>query len=52
MGYTGVYTAVKRYLAAIRPENGPKPYEIRFETPPRATCGRRSREMRAHVNSN
>jgi len=24
---------VKRYLAAIRPENGPKPYEVRFETP-------------------
>jgi hypothetical protein len=27
-------TAVKRFLAAIRPENGPKPYEVRFETPP------------------
>ena len=27
------YAAVKRYLAAIRPENGPKPYEVRFETP-------------------
>jgi transposase len=25
---------VKRFLAAIRPENGPKPYEVRFETPP------------------
>jgi hypothetical protein len=24
---------VKRYLAAIRPENGPRPYEVRFETP-------------------
>lgn len=34
MGYGGAYTAVKRYLAAIRPENGPKPYEVRFETPP------------------
>ena len=34
MGYTGAYTAVKRYLAAIRPEKGPKPYEVRFETPP------------------
>jgi transposase len=34
MGYDGAYTAVKRYLAAIRPENGPKPYEVRFETPP------------------
>jgi transposase len=33
LGYAGAYTAVKRYLAAIRPENGPKPYEIRFETP-------------------
>jgi hypothetical protein len=34
LGYAGAYTAVKRYLAAIRPENGPKPYEMRFETPP------------------
>jgi transposase len=34
MGYAGAYTAVKRHLAAIRPENGPKPYEVRFETPP------------------
>lgn len=34
IGYTGAYTAVKRYLAAIRPQNGPKLYEIRFETPP------------------
>jgi len=25
---------VKRFLAAIRPDNGPKPYEVRFETPP------------------
>ena len=24
---------MKRYLAAIRPEQGPKPYEVRFETP-------------------
>ena len=34
LGYGGAYTAVKRYLAAIRPQNGPKPYEVRFETPP------------------
>jgi transposase len=34
LGYVGAYTAVKRYLAAIRPENGPKPFEVRFETPP------------------
>jgi transposase len=34
LGYVGAYTAVKRYLAAIRPQNGPKPYEVRFETPP------------------
>jgi transposase len=34
LGYAGAYTAVKRYLAAHRPENGPKPYEVRFETPP------------------
>lgn len=33
LGYAGAYTAVKRYLAAVRPENGPKPYEVRFETP-------------------
>jgi transposase len=32
MGYTGAYTAVKRYLAAIRPEHDSKPYEVRFET--------------------
>ena len=34
LGYVGAYTAVKRYLAAIRPENGPRPFEVRFETPP------------------
>ena len=34
LGYAGAYTAVKRFLAAIRPENGPRPYEVRFETPP------------------
>ena len=34
LGYLGAYTAVKRFLAVIRPENGPKPYEVRFETPP------------------
>jgi transposase len=34
LGYAGAYTAVKRFLAAIRPDNGPKPYEVRFETPP------------------
>ncbi len=33
-GYTGDYTAVKRFVAAICPSNGPKPYEVRFETPP------------------
>ncbi|MGD9885762.1 MAG: IS21 family transposase [Reyranella sp.] len=33
-GYTGAYTAVKRFVAAIRPQNGPKPFELRFETPP------------------
>ena len=33
-GYTGAYTAVKRYLAAVRPDYQPKPYEVRFETPP------------------
>jgi transposase len=28
LGYVGAYTAVKRYLAAIRPQNGPKPFEV------------------------
>ena len=32
-GYTGAYTAVKRFVAAIRPSDGPKPFEVRFETP-------------------
>lgn len=32
-GYTGAYTAVKRFVAAIRPENAAKPFEVRFETP-------------------
>jgi transposase len=34
IGYTGAYTAVKRFVAAIRPNEGPKPFEVRFETPP------------------
>jgi len=33
-GYNGAYTAVKRFVAAIRPESEPKPFEVRFETPP------------------
>jgi len=33
-GYGGAYTAVKRFVAAIRPDNQPKPFEVRFETPP------------------
>jgi transposase len=32
-GYTGAYTAVKRFVAAIRPERQPRPFEVRFETP-------------------
>lgn len=32
-GYAGAYTAVKRFVAAIRPTEGPKPFEVRFETP-------------------
>jgi transposase len=32
-GYTGAYTAVKRLVAAIRPNHGPKPFDVRFETP-------------------
>jgi transposase len=33
-GYSGAYTAVKRFVAAVRPDNQPKPFEVRFETPP------------------
>jgi transposase len=33
-GYQGAYTAVKRFVAAIRPERQPPPFEVRFETPP------------------
>jgi transposase len=33
-GYQGAYTAVKRFLATIRPAGQPKPFETRFETPP------------------
>ncbi len=33
-GYTGAYAAVKRFVAAIRPSDEPKPFEVRFETPP------------------
>lgn len=32
-GYSGAYTAVKRVVAAIRPSDRPKPFEVRFETP-------------------
>lgn len=32
-GYVGAYTAVKRFVAAIRPPDGRKPFEVRFETP-------------------
>ncbi len=34
LGYKGAYTAVKRFVAAIRPERQPQPFEVRFETPP------------------
>jgi len=34
LGYTGAYTAVKRFVAAIRPKDLPKPFEVRFEPPP------------------
>ena len=33
-GYGGAYTAVKRFVAAIRPASHPKPFEVRFETAP------------------
>jgi transposase len=32
-GYAGAYTAVKRFVAAIRPDSGPKPFEVPFEMP-------------------
>lgn len=34
LGYEGAYTAVKRFVAAIRPAHQPPPFEVRFETPP------------------
>jgi len=33
-GYGGAYSPVKRLVAALRPNEGPKPFELRFETPP------------------
>jgi transposase len=33
-GYCGAYTAVKRFVAAIRPANQPRRFEVRFETSP------------------
>ena len=33
-GAIGAYTAVKRFVAVLRPNNQPKPFEVRFETPP------------------
>jgi transposase len=33
-GYRGAYTAVKRCVAALRPSDGPKLFEVGFETPP------------------
>lgn len=32
-GYDGAYTAVKRSVAAIRPQEQVRPFEVRFETP-------------------
>lgn len=32
-GYDGAYTAVKRFVAAIRPQEQVRPFEVRFETP-------------------
>src|SRR3982074_1873612 len=34
LGYGGAYTAGQRFLAGLRPDSGPKPFEMRFETPP------------------
>jgi transposase len=34
LGYRGAYTAVKRFIAVIRPASQPQPFEVRFETPP------------------
>ena len=33
-GHTGTYTAVKGFVAAIHSSDRPKPFEVRFETPP------------------
>jgi transposase len=33
-GYSGAYTAVKRFVSVIRPQDQLKPFEVRFETPP------------------
>jgi transposase len=33
-GYGGAYSLVKRFVAAVRPNDGPRPFEARFETPP------------------
>ena len=46
-GYTGAYTAVKRFAAAIRPDNAPKPFEVRFETP----AGRQAQVDFAHFQT-
>ncbi|RWN25197.1 MAG: IS21 family transposase [Mesorhizobium sp.] len=32
-GYDGAYTAAKRFVAAIRPQEQVRPFEVRFETP-------------------
>ena len=32
-GYDGAYTAVKRFVAAIRPQEQVRPFEVQFETP-------------------
>jgi transposase len=34
LGYAGAYTAVKALPGRDPTQNGPKPYEVRFETPP------------------
>jgi transposase len=44
-GYTGAYTAVKRFVAAIRPSDGPRPFEV----PPGDPCLWQAAERRGEL---
>lgn len=47
-GYCGAYMAVKRAVAAVRPDHGPKPFEVCFET---AASSSRSRTAAMRTRS-